>query len=127
MNARLHVFDKANSGWLERGRGQLRLNDEDSGKKSRLVMRTAGSLRVVLNTTLYAGQTIERPTEKTIRLTGTDEEGVVKVYLIGGSVKDADALYAALIARRPEKESPQNGSGDTLADDTKKIKTDMSK
>ena len=43
-----------NSGtWIERGRGTLRLNDKklDNGiVQSRLVMRTQGSLRVILNT-----------------------------------------------------------------------------
>lgn len=39
--------------WIERGRGTLRLNDkqlENEALQSRLIMRTQGSLRVILNT-----------------------------------------------------------------------------
>ena len=39
--------------WVERGRGTLRLNDkqvENQTLQSRLVMRTQGCLRVILNT-----------------------------------------------------------------------------
>lgn len=55
LSCKLFAFDKAGS-WQERGRGNLRLNDldvEDSDKtytQSRLVFRTSGSLRVILNT-----------------------------------------------------------------------------
>lgn len=54
INCKLFTFDKATSNWQERGRGTLRLNDKEAqGQKyphSRLVFRTSGSLRVVLNT-----------------------------------------------------------------------------
>lgn len=57
INCKLFTFDKATSNWQERGRGTLRLNDKEiQGEKypqSRLVFRTAGSLRVVLNTKVY--------------------------------------------------------------------------
>ena len=46
------LFDIAGT-WIERGRGTLRLNDkqlENQTLQSRLVMRTQGSLRVILNT-----------------------------------------------------------------------------
>lgn len=39
--------------WIERGRGTLRLNDkqlDNHALQSRLVMRTQGCLRVILNT-----------------------------------------------------------------------------
>lgn len=38
--------------WIERGRGTLRLNDKqmENALQSRLVMRTQGCLRVILNT-----------------------------------------------------------------------------
>lgn len=52
MNCKLFAFDNVNSAWVERGRGTLRVNDMPVGTKtqSRVVMRTVGSLRVVLNT-----------------------------------------------------------------------------
>ena len=67
---------------MERGRGQLRLNDlrvsaENSDEApqitSRIIMRTVGSLRVILNSKIYPEMTIEKPTDKNIRLTAMDE------------------------------------------------------
>ena len=72
------MFDKDTSTWVERGRGQLRLNDlraqADSGPTvtSRIIMRTAGSLRVILNSKIFPEMTLEKPTEKNIRLTAMD-------------------------------------------------------
>lgn len=53
VSCKLFAFDKASSNWQERGRGTLRLNDyetDDNQIGSRLVFRTSGSLRVILNT-----------------------------------------------------------------------------
>lgn len=62
---KLFAFDKTAGGsWQERGRGILRLNDQNAdaagNSHSRLVFRTSGSLRVVLNTKVSAtrGSTI---------------------------------------------------------------------
>lgn len=53
VSCKLFAFDNVSSSWQERGRGTLRLNDfegDDGHTQSRLVFRTTGSLRVVLNT-----------------------------------------------------------------------------
>lgn len=57
INCKLYAFNKESCWWQERGRGLLRLNDRrrDSGPlHSRLVFRTQGSLRLVLNTKVAA-------------------------------------------------------------------------
>ena len=72
-------------------------------------MRTGGSLRVILNTKLYPGMTMENPTEKNIRLTGYDECGQVKVFLISGSSKDIGSLFSALKDRQ-KRGSSNNGA-----------------
>lgn len=46
------------------------------------VMRTHGSLRVILNTKIWPGMMVERASQKSIRLTGTDGEEGVKVFLL---------------------------------------------
>lgn len=104
MSVKLHWFDKATASWHERGRGILRLNDivEQNAKtsappsSSRLVMRTAGSLRVILNTKLYRGMPVECPTEKNLRLTGMDDAGVLRVFLVTGASKDISNMFSAL-------------------------------
>merc|ERR1711894_657344 len=86
MSAKLHIFEKNTASWLERGRGPLRLNDKrllssedksSSGKSSRIIMRTAGSLRVILNSKVFPEMTLEKPNEKNIRLTAMD--GMVSI------------------------------------------------
>uniref|UniRef100_T1JGW8 RanBD1 domain-containing protein n=1 Tax=Strigamia maritima TaxID=126957 RepID=T1JGW8_STRMM len=100
VNCKLFTFDQKNSSWVERGRGLLRLNDKDESAaegalQSRLVMRTQGSLRVVLNTKVWAGMAIEQPSQRSVRLTAMDGDGV-KVFLVMASAKDAEQLFNAL-------------------------------
>uniref|UniRef100_A0A8D2LER0 RAN binding protein 3 n=1 Tax=Varanus komodoensis TaxID=61221 RepID=A0A8D2LER0_VARKO len=101
IQCKLFVFDKLSQSWVERGRGLLRLNDmastDDGTLQSRLVMRTQGSLRLILNTKLWAQMQIDKASEKSIRITAMDtEDQGVKVFLISASSKDTGQLYAAL-------------------------------
>ncbi|XP_074120802.1 ran-binding protein 3-like [Sminthopsis crassicaudata] len=101
IQGKLFVFDKTSQSWVERGRGLLRLNDmastDDGTLPSRLVMRTQGSLRLMLNTKLWAQMQIDKANEKSIRITAMDTEGQgVKVFLISASSRDTGQLYAAL-------------------------------
>lgn len=112
MNCKLFAFDNVNSTWVERGRGTLRVNDMPVGTKtqSRVVMRTVGSLRVVLNTKvllkdiclfilsfniehyknvtsdyyfqIWCGMSIDKPSSKSVRLTAMDNSGQIKVFLV---------------------------------------------
>lgn len=50
------------------------------------VMRTQGSLRLILNTKLWAQMQMDKASEKSIRITATDaEDQGVKVFLISVS------------------------------------------
>lgn len=48
---KLFIWDLQSSNWMEKGRGQLKLNDsiKEIEKKSRLIMRVSGTLRIILN------------------------------------------------------------------------------
>jgi len=98
-NVKLYIFDADKKNWIERGRGMLRLNDDPSSTvghlRSRLVMRTVGSLRVVLNTKLFPNMKCEKANEKNVRISAM-EENDLKIFLISGSPKDADKIYTAL-------------------------------
>uniref|UniRef100_A0A671NR98 Ran-binding protein 3 n=1 Tax=Sinocyclocheilus anshuiensis TaxID=1608454 RepID=A0A671NR98_9TELE len=101
MQCKLFVFDKPAQSWVERGRGLLRLNDmastDDGSLQSRLVMRTQGSLRLILNTKLWPQMQVDKASEKSVRITAMDtEDQGVKVFLISASSKDAGQLAAAL-------------------------------
>lgn len=63
----------------------LRLNDAPQGSGgggSRLVVRVAGSLRVVLNTKLWPDMVLERAGAKSLRITAFDAQLQIKLYLI---------------------------------------------
>ena len=63
-NVKLYIFESEKKNWVERGRGSLRLNDDPSSTpghlRSRLVMRTVGTLRIVLNTKLFPNMKCEK-------------------------------------------------------------------
>ncbi|XP_034239873.1 ran-binding protein 3 isoform X2 [Thrips palmi] len=103
INCKLFAFDKVKSSWVERGRGNLRLNDKETGsgqKQSRVIMRTAGSYRVVLNTKLWPGMVVEKVSSKSVRLTAMDAvSGEVLVFLVMAGAKDADYLFNYLESR----------------------------
>ncbi|KAE8753047.1 hypothetical protein FOCC_FOCC000392 [Frankliniella occidentalis] len=103
INCKLFAFDKVKSSWAERGRGNLRLNDKESGsgqKQSRIIMRTAGSFRVILNTKLWPGMVVEKVSSKSVRLTAMDAiSGEILVFLVMASPKDADFLFNYLDSR----------------------------
>ena len=78
-------------------------------------MRTMGALKVILNTKVYKGMSVEQPNEKSVRMTGMDESGAVKVFLVMCSPKDAGALYKALKSRLAELNRPQSEPSDAAS------------
>ncbi|PVD22821.1 hypothetical protein C0Q70_16077 [Pomacea canaliculata] len=99
-NAKLFVFDSETQSWVERGRGIVRLNDMSPHNshtfQSRLVMRTQGSLRVILNAKIWSGMNVERASTKAIRITATDSDQTVKIFLIVTNPKDSENLLRAI-------------------------------
>ncbi|XP_006156383.1 ran-binding protein 3-like [Tupaia chinensis] len=101
INCKLFIFNKTTQSWIERGRGTLRLNDIASSScgtlQSRLIMRNQGSLRLILNSKLWAQMKIQRANHKNIQITATDlEDYSIKVFLIQASAKDTGYLHAAI-------------------------------
>nr|SVE70458.1 EOG090X078K [Daphnia similis]SVE71082.1 EOG090X078K [Daphnia similis]SVE71713.1 EOG090X078K [Daphnia similis]SVE72343.1 EOG090X078K [Daphnia similis] len=95
---KLFTFDKVQGTWIERGRGTLRLNDkqlDNHALQSRLVMRTQGCLRVILNTKIWAEMTIDKTSSKSIRMTAVDGDQI-RVFLLMASLKDTETLFNAL-------------------------------
>lgn len=116
ISCKLFSFNKTNSSWLEKGRGILRLNDKevDGVLKSRLVMRTQGSYRVILNSKVWEGMTVDHPSTKTVRISVLDSEGI-KVYLVMAGTKDVEQLFSALDWRVTMLKSQEERHGSNLA------------
>ncbi|KAI4355672.1 hypothetical protein L6164_004421 [Bauhinia variegata] len=67
FNADSILFEFADGGWKERGKGELKVNVTTSGtEKARLLMRARGNYRLILNARLYPE----------IKLTNMDKKGV---------------------------------------------------
>ncbi|XP_008579642.1 PREDICTED: ran-binding protein 3-like [Galeopterus variegatus] len=101
INCKLFIFNKTTQSWTERGRGTLRLNDTASSNcgtlQSRLIMRNQGSLRLILNSKLWAQMKIQRANHKNLQITATDlEDCSIKVFLIQATAKDTGYLYTAI-------------------------------
>lgn len=80
VNCKLFAFVASN--WEERGPGNLRCNDnKDANKSPRIVFRTSGNLRVLLNTTIWPGMVVERPSQKSLRFSAIDTDGQIRIYL----------------------------------------------
>jgi len=96
MNCKLYAW--INGTWQERGRGLLRLNDWDAQGElhSRLVIRTQGTLTVMLNTKVWSEMSVERASPKSVRFTALETDGQPKIFLVQGSPKDIDLLYNSL-------------------------------
>lgn len=120
MNCKLYAW--VCGSWQERGRGILRLNDWDAGQEihSRLVIRTQGTLTVMLNTKVWAEMSVERASSKSVRFTALDADGQPKIFLAMGSPKDVDLLYNSLEWRVAASRSQTHEDGDS--DNTKKAK-----
>ncbi|XP_061392293.1 ran-binding protein 3, partial [Musca vetustissima] len=98
LNCKLFAF--VNSNWEERGRGSLRLNDSRIEHEcSRLVFRTAGNLRLLLNTKVWGGMVAERPSQKSLRLTAMDNTGKIKIFLVMARPAEIKNLHSALVER----------------------------
>ncbi|XP_033223077.1 ran-binding protein 3 [Belonocnema kinseyi] len=97
INCKLFAFDKATSSYQERGRGALRLNDRDD--ESRIVGRTAGTQRLILNTQVWPGMTAERAGPKSLRLTAMDVHGDIRIFIVQATPKEIDLLEDRLTQR----------------------------
>ncbi|XP_054007234.1 ran-binding protein 3 isoform X1 [Hylaeus anthracinus] len=107
INCKLFAFDKASGGWQERGRGTLRLNDRD--EESRLVGRTAGTQRLILNTKVWPGMTAERAAPKSLRLTAMDVHGDIRIFIVQAAPKEIEQLHKLLQQRikRAQERQPK--------------------
>ncbi|ODQ82199.1 hypothetical protein BABINDRAFT_158845 [Babjeviella inositovora NRRL Y-12698] len=109
--ARLYALDlsKVTEGWKERGVGVLHLNTNNKTHKSRIVMRSNGLLRVIMNVPLVAklevskGMESSLQSEKFLRVVSIDESGSPVQYAIKTARAEIrDDLYENIKKLVPE-------------------------
>jgi len=120
--AKLFQFNTTKRDWEDLGRGTLRLNDnrkfteqnsnrhrleikKDASLKrsSRLIMRGSGTLRVILNTSLFPDMMATKAGPKSVKISATHHEtGQVLIYLINSKPNDCDELIKSITHRLTE-------------------------
>ena len=75
FNADSVLFEFADGSWKERGKGELKVNVASETKKARLLMRSKGNYRLILNARLYPD----------MKLTNMDKKGVTFACLNSAS------------------------------------------
>ncbi|XP_067679525.1 ran-binding protein 3-like isoform X1 [Haliotis asinina] len=127
-NCKLFLFDGEKQNWNERGRGVLKLNDMSPSNPaeqfhSRLIMRTQGSLRLILNTKIWSGMMVERASSKSLRITATDGDDGVKVFLVTAAPKDSENILRAIdwrVQRLKMWEEKERSRGDDRVSEKRK-------
>lgn len=106
--AKLYALDitAEQIGWKERGVGTLHVNNstksESDKKRSRIVMRSDGSLRVILNVLLTPKTEIQRglkssfASEKFVRLTGVEDGKPIQYAIKTGNANTGEELFEAI-------------------------------
>jgi Ran-binding protein 3 len=87
---KLFVLEEGGSKWLERGIGHMKLNCHRETTMGRLLMRTEATLRVILNTPVFKGFTLDRAADRSVRFQGinVDDETKYATYLARFNSKD---------------------------------------
>ncbi|CAI5442531.1 unnamed protein product [Caenorhabditis angaria] len=91
-SCKIWVFDKERREYTEKGVCTLRINQscENGQTHHRIVARTSGTLRVVINSKIFSGMLLERP-DRRIRISAmTPEASGVQIFLLKFGFSKAD-------------------------------------
>lgn len=108
VNAKLYQLSDLKDGWKERGVGTIKVNKNINTEKARLVMRSRGILKVILNLPLVKGFNIQRgfpgslQSEKFIRMITVDDNKAPVQYAVKAGKEDTiQELYESIIKQVP--------------------------
>ncbi|PXF40790.1 Ran-binding protein 3 [Gracilariopsis chorda] len=90
--------EQGKQSWRERGVGALKMNEHNETHKVRLLMRSEGVFRVILNTPLYDRIKLDRATERSIRFQGFEEQDA-KCFLLRFATRDATSEFVAAVEK----------------------------
>ncbi|XP_059290801.1 nuclear pore complex protein NUP50A-like [Lycium ferocissimum] len=112
------LFEFFNGGWKERGKGELKLNVSSTGTgKARLVMRTRGNYRLILNANLYPEMKLTSMDKKGITFAcvnsaGDGKEGLSTIALKFKDASNVEEFRAAVTEHKDKVagslKTPQN-------------------
>ncbi|VDO18571.1 unnamed protein product [Heligmosomoides polygyrus] len=82
---KLHSFDKEKKTWVERGLAQIKINqrNENGEVHHRIVARTTGNHRVVINSRVHADMFFERVDQKRLKISATTpDSNAIQIFLV---------------------------------------------
>jgi len=88
IRGKLFVYDVDKKDWRERGVGIMKINVSVENKSCRLVMRSDGILRLILNAKLFDGITVELASDKAVRFIVIEGDKKPSTYLLRTRTKD---------------------------------------
>lgn len=89
------LFEFLDGGWKERGKGEIRVNvPEETQRRARLVMRSKGNLRLLLNANLFPDMKLTRMDNRGVTFACANSTGDAKAGLTTYAVKMKDAHVA---------------------------------
>lgn len=102
---KLFLFNPEKNEWVEKGFCNVHLNDMtedglDAKVKSRLIIRSKGGLKVLVNTLLWSEMGLARASTKAVRISAQSEDGVKSFLLTMQNATDADLVFFALQKRK---------------------------
>ncbi|BBN12261.1 Ran-binding protein 3 [Marchantia polymorpha subsp. ruderalis] len=90
------LFEFIDGGWKERGKGELRVNvSEEKDKRPRLVMRSKGNLRLLLNASLFPDMKLSKMDNRGISFVCANSAAEGRTGLTTYAVKVKDAVVAS--------------------------------
>lgn len=108
-NAKLYQYTNIKTGWKERGVGVIKVNKNVHTGKARLVMRSRGMLKVILNLSLVKGFTVQKgfvgsmQGEKFIRMvTQDDNKAPIQTAVKTSKQEIAEGLYESIVKLIPK-------------------------
>lgn len=109
VNAKLYQLSDFEEGWKERGVGAIKVNQNSNTEKARLIMRSRGILKVILNLPLIKGIKIQRgfpgslQSEKFVRVISVnDNKAPVQYAFKTGKEETASELYDSMVKLAPQ-------------------------
>lgn len=99
------MFEYLDGGWRERGKGEVKVNVSSNGGKARLVMRTKGNYRLILNASLYPEMKLASMDKKGITFACVNSEGREGLSTFALKFKDPTIVEEFRVAVDKHKDS----------------------
>ncbi|KAI1726952.1 ranBP1 domain-containing protein [Ditylenchus destructor] len=119
ISCKFFYFNLDSKAWIERGLGTFKINQKKADRDDiRIVGRTTGSQRVVINSKIFAGMVLEQLSDKRIKISALNADSELpQLFLIHASpvsISRVHSLLETYIGRAKEIEMRSKDQKDTV-------------